>query len=102
MVEIGYIQTGDPQIYRDGVVDLLLDATEPAYHKGDYEFGESDLALRMSEKVMTLRFEAGCWRLPPPDILFLHRKLGGLYMLCARLQAQIAVSNLLSPYLTSP
>ena len=52
----------------------------------------------MTEKVMAMRFEARWWRLPPPDLLFLNRKLGGLYMLYSRLRARIPVRRLLEPY----
>jgi predicted unusual protein kinase regulating ubiquinone biosynthesis (AarF/ABC1/UbiB family) len=97
--DIGYTQPGDPQPYRDAVAGLLLDATEPARYSGEYDFATSGLAVRMSEKIVAMRFEARYWRLPPPDILFLHRKLGGLFMLCSRLRAQINVKDLLRPYL---
>jgi hypothetical protein len=38
-------------------------------------------------------------RLPPVDILFLHRKLGGLYLLLSRLRAQLPVRALLETHL---
>jgi hypothetical protein len=41
---------------------------------------------------MRLRNRFG--RLPPPGVLFLHRKLGGLYLLLARLRASISVSGI--------
>jgi predicted unusual protein kinase regulating ubiquinone biosynthesis (AarF/ABC1/UbiB family) len=97
--DAGYLRPQDPMIYRQAVVSLLLDATEPARCRGEYDFATSDLAGRMTQKVMAVRFEARCWSLPPPDLLFLHRKLGGLYMLCSRLGAQIPVRDLLEPYL---
>jgi len=95
---VGYIQPDDPQTYRETVIDLLLDATEPIRHQGVYNFSGSGLAERMSEKVIAMRFEARYWRLPPPDILFLHRKLGGLYMLFSRLGARIDVNQSILPY----
>lgn len=97
--DAGYTQPSDPQSYREAVTGLLMDATEPARYKGAYDFATTDLAARMSGKVIAMRFEARYWRLPPPDLLFLHRKLGGLYMLCSRLRAQIDVENLVRPWL---
>jgi len=92
--QAGYMQLDDPRPYREVVTSLLLDATEPARHQGEYDFSNSYLAGRMSQKVLAMRFESRCWRLPSPDLLFLHRKLGGLYMLCARLRTQIPVRRL--------
>jgi predicted unusual protein kinase regulating ubiquinone biosynthesis (AarF/ABC1/UbiB family) len=97
--DAGYLQPDDPQSYREAVTALLLDAAEPARYQGEYDFSNSKLAGRMSEKVMAMRLRARYWRLPPPDLLFLHRKLGGMYMLCARLRTQIHVRGLIEPYL---
>ncbi|MFY9975187.1 MAG: hypothetical protein WAK53_13080, partial [Chromatiaceae bacterium] len=63
---------------------------------GDYAFGHSDLARRVSDMVIGLRLREGFGRLPPPEVLFLHRKLGGLYLLLSRLRATLPVGRLLS------
>ena len=99
-IEIGYLAEDDPPAYRETIVSLLMDATEPARHTGEYGFAESGLAARMQAKVTGLRFGQRVWRLPPADLLFLHRKLAGLYLLCARLRARVPVKQLIEPYLT--
>ena len=48
---------------------------------------------------MALSTEKDFWHTPPADALFLHRKLGGLYLLAARLKAQVPVQALARPYL---
>jgi len=96
--EIGYIAPDDPGEYREAMVDLLLDAMEPARHAGEYDFSRSELAARMSKKVIAMRVDADYWRLPPPQVLFMHRKLGGLYMLFARLGARIDVRRSILSY----
>ena len=98
-IGLGYVGEGDPPSYQDGIVALLRMATEPARASTDYDFGRSDLARRMSDALLELRIGAGYERLPPPDVLFLHRKLGGLYLLFTRLQATVPVRQLLSPYI---
>ncbi len=95
----GYIGESDPAEYRNAVLDLLLDAAEPARLNGEYDFGGSGLAARMSEKVVALRLKSRFWRMPPVDLLYLHRKLGGLYMLCARFRVRVAVREIVLPYL---
>jgi predicted unusual protein kinase regulating ubiquinone biosynthesis (AarF/ABC1/UbiB family) len=96
---VGYLGAGDPDVYRSAVCALLKAAAEPARALGSYDFARSDLARRMTEQVLRLRVESRVWRMPPPELLFLHRKLGGLYMLCTRLAASVNVGRLVEPYL---
>lgn len=93
---VGYLDESDPAGYRQGIVSLLRDASEPARAQGNYHFGRSDLADRMRDKLVHMRLHEKFWRLPPIGILFLHRKLGGMYMLLNRLRASVAVPELLS------
>ncbi len=97
--DVGYLQPADPAAYRDSVVALLRTATEPARADGDYDFARSDLAVRMRDIVAEMRLRQRFARVPPPEILFLHRKLGGLYLLLSRLRARIPVAALISPLL---
>ena len=94
---VGYTNPADPRGYRDSVVALLRTATEPARSGGDYDFGRSDLAARMKDLVMDMRVRERYARMPPPPVLWLHRKLGGLYLLLGRLRASIPVAELVSP-----
>ncbi len=99
-IRVGYLGSADPSNYRAGIVDLIATATEPARHRGGYDFGRSDLARRASEKVIDLRLREKFGRLPPPDILFLHRKLGGLYLLFRHLRTTLPVRAMVEPFIT--
>ena len=94
--KVGYLNETDPPYYRSGVVSLLLDASEPIRSEGSYNFGRSDLADRMRDRLLQMRFHEQYWRLPPTDVLFLHRKLAGLYLLLKRLRARVEVSKISS------
>ncbi|MDJ0741172.1 MAG: AarF/ABC1/UbiB kinase family protein [Gammaproteobacteria bacterium] len=89
---VGYI-ADDPDDYKRTIVALLRTATEPL-RAAAYRFGGSDLAQRMSDIVVEMRLRSRYGRLPPTDILFLHRKLAGLYLLLARLRARVDVRAL--------
>jgi predicted unusual protein kinase regulating ubiquinone biosynthesis (AarF/ABC1/UbiB family) len=93
---VGYLGDGDPADYHSFVIQLLRAATEPARHKTDYDFAHSDLPQRMAEIVLTMRLKNRYNRLPPMNILFLHRKLGGLYLLLSRLNAKLDVRGMCS------
>lgn len=93
--QVGYLDETDPPIYRSGIVSLLLDVSEPVRTNGRFNFGRSDLADRMRDRLIQMRLQEKYWRLPPADVLFLHRKLGGLYLLLKRLRARIDVADVL-------
>lgn len=100
-IAVGYLAEQDPSAYRDGIVALLRAATEPARSRPDYDFARSDLANRIGATVVQLRLREKYSRIPPPDVLFLHRKLGGLYLLFRQLRARIPVRELMLPALAA-
>lgn len=96
---IGYFQDNIHTHQRDAVIDLFATACEPLRHAGTYDFGASDLAVRLRDAGLKLSMERDFWHTPPADALFLHRKLGGLYLLAARLGARVDVGRLAEPWL---
>ena len=99
-MDVGYLAPEDAPAYRRAVVDMVSIAAEPAKFAGKYDFGSSDLSERLSQHVVGMRVEQNFGRLPPPDMLYLHRKLGGLYLLLKRLNAKVPISELIAPYLS--
>lgn len=98
---IGYFRKDIHSNQRTVVMELFRLATEPARTRGHFDFGTSDLAVRIRDAGMALGFAQGYWHTPPADAVFLHRKLGGLYLLAARLRANIDVRSILEKYLYS-
>jgi predicted unusual protein kinase regulating ubiquinone biosynthesis (AarF/ABC1/UbiB family) len=93
---VGYLDERDPPGYRSAIIALLHDASEPARTERHYDFGTSDLAERMRDRIVQMRLHNKFWRIPPMGVLFLHRKLGGLYMLLKRLRTRVAVPEILA------
>lgn len=96
---VGYLGEGDPQSYRDGVLQLILATTEPTRGKTNYDFANSNLPQRMSEMVLEMRLKTRYNRLPPMDVLFLHRKIAGLFLLFSRLNVKLDVNGMWKSYL---
>ena len=96
---IGYFREDIHARQRAAVMELFVLATEPARTRGCFDFGASDLAARIRDAGMALSFDQGYWHTPPADAVFLHRKLGGLYLLAARLHAKVDVRTILERYL---
>jgi predicted unusual protein kinase regulating ubiquinone biosynthesis (AarF/ABC1/UbiB family) len=93
--EIGYFRPDTSQRQRSAVIDIFMLACEPLRHIGAYDFGASNLALRIRDAGLAFQKEKDFRHVPPTDALFLHRKLGGLYLLAARLKARVDVRAML-------
>ena len=92
--QIGFFQADIRPEQRETVLDLFTQACEPLRSDGLYDFGTTNLAMRLRDAGMALSMEQGYWHTPPADALFLHRKLGGLYLLAATLRARVDVGGL--------
>ena len=93
--QVGYLAEDASSHYRNQIISLLRTVTEPCRDTGDYSFSSSDIAERMSSMLIKMRLTSQSGTMPPPDILFLHRKLGGIYLLLTRLRARIPVRSLI-------
>ncbi len=98
-LEIGYIHAGDPETHVQAVIDLILLICEPLRHTGVYDFAGTDLPARVRDAGFDLAFRSGHFRAPPPETVFLHRKLVGSFLMCARIRARVDVQSLISPFL---
>lgn len=86
---IGLIDESHSQTQVDTVINIGMEACEAIRCEGAYDFGQSDLIARLHEKGMALTMEHNFWHTPPVDALFIHRKLGGLFLLAKRLKAKV-------------
>ena len=98
-VAIGYFDGKTLPKHQTAVLDMFEMALEPLRFDGAFDFGDSNMARRLREAGVALGLERDFWHIPPIDTLFLHRKLGGLYLLAARLKARVNVRELALPYL---
>ncbi|MEC6824081.1 AarF/UbiB family protein [Photobacterium piscicola] len=98
--QIGFFsQPIEPQA-QQALLALCLEACEPLKYQGVYDFGRSDMVHRIRDAGQQLSMKQGYWHTPPADAIFLHRKLGGLYLLAAKLKARVDVHKIFLPYMT--
>jgi predicted unusual protein kinase regulating ubiquinone biosynthesis (AarF/ABC1/UbiB family) len=97
--EIGYIHPDDTDEHARQIVNLILMICEPLRCRGAYDFAASDLTARARDAGIDLVFKSGHFRAPPPETIFLHRKLVGSFLLCARIRARVNVRPLIEPFL---
>jgi hypothetical protein len=96
---IGYFDEQVLPTHQTAVLDMMQMALEPLRHAGDFDFGHTNMVQGLREAGMALGLERDFWHIPPIDTLFLHRKLGGLYLLAARLKARVNVQHLVQTIL---
>ncbi len=83
----------------EGFLDLLILGAEPLRTPGPYDFAASDLPGRVQRLGLDLTFRRGFLRAPPPETLSLQRKLGGMFLVAARLRARVDVQALAREFL---
>lgn len=81
------------------ILAMLKIACEPLHSEGGHNFANNDAAQRLQDLGWSLSMEEDFWQAPPADAAFLHRKLGGLYLLAKRLGATVDLRALLAPHL---
>jgi len=96
--EIGYAHPDDPAEMTRNSVDIVRLACEPLAHRGLYDFAESGLMVRARDLGLAVAFGKGL-RSPPPETIFLHRKLIGTFLICAKLRARVNVHAAIERYL---
>ncbi|WP_318491111.1 ABC1 kinase family protein [Photobacterium leiognathi] len=97
--QIGFFHQPIEDVAKQAVVNLCLEACEPLAFNGEYDFGVTDMGKRIRDAGSELSMNSGYWHTPPADAIFLHRKLGGLYLLAAKLKARVNVYSLFKPYM---
>ncbi|AUI88373.1 ubiquinol-cytochrome C reductase [Vibrio azureus] len=98
---IGFFSQEILPTQRQAVLELVKLACEPMLTNGPYDFGNSELAQKLRDASTTLSMEKDYWHTPPADALFLHRKIAGMYLLAARLEARVDVRELIDPFFSS-
>lgn len=93
--EMGFVPPGEPPARRDAVIDFVALGCEPFAADAAYDFAASDLPARAREAATRLAFGHGFRKPPPPETLFVQRKLGGTFLQCARLRARFDVGAVL-------
>ena len=96
--EIGYAHPDDPDEMIRGAIEIIRLVCEPLSHRGVYDFADSRLIVRARDLGLAVAFRQGL-RSPPPETMFLHRKLVGTFLICAKLRARINVHSLIERFL---
>ena len=96
--EIGF---ANPETGEDSFLDLVRLCAEPLRARGPYDFTDSDLVVRLRERGWNA-YRDETLPTPPASMLFLNRKLGGTFLLCAHLKARVDFGQLYRDWVAGP
>ena len=97
--KVGYSMGDEDSTYRQLILELLLAGLEPLCHDEDYDFAASSMPQRVSELGQEATRFADFWHAPPTDVVYFHRKIGGMFMLAARMGARVNAHRLMQAWL---
>ncbi len=92
----GLLDEKTPPGLRDEALELFDLAAGEMLGNAPFDFGASDLLGRLRDRGTALALDRSGWRVPPAETLWVQRKIGGLYLLCARLGAVVDLRALLA------
>lgn len=97
-IDLGFVAPGVPAAQRERILAMAEMAVVPLRAGGPFDFGETDIALRLRDEGLALAADRALWHIPPAETLFIQRKLGGMYLLASRLRARVDVAGLLARF----
>ena len=97
-LDIGYFDPATRPAHQEAVLDMMEIALRPLHARKPYDFAKDDLPQRIFDMGLALGMQREFLHIPPMDVPFLHRKIGGLYLLANRLGARIDLGALLEGY----
>jgi predicted unusual protein kinase regulating ubiquinone biosynthesis (AarF/ABC1/UbiB family) len=98
MQGIGLIPAQAPAVMRDTIIAMARDGFAPLRMDGAYDFGGTGMAANLKAQSATLLAARQHFTAPPPDLVFIQRKIAGMYLLAARLKTRVDVAALVRPY----
>lgn len=98
MLQIGYFGEATSPHHRDLILSMFDTAMTPLRQTAPFDFATSDLLDRLRQMGMAIGTDRDLLHVPPAQTLFLHRKIGGMYLLATKLKARVALRALLETY----
>ena len=98
MLRIGYFgPTTAP--HHESLIQSMFDlAMAPLRQPTPFDFGQSDLLERLRDMGLAIGSDRDLAHVPPAATLFLHRKIGGMYLMATKLRARVALRPMVETY----
>ena len=80
-------------------MDLFYQVTYPIREKKVYNFNQADLITKIKSNFQEFLKFQNKLQIPSSDILFIQRKIGGLFLLGKLLKVEIDLNKILKKYI---
>lgn len=94
MLDIGILEATFPRLFQASVLVIFDTVFKAVRAAPDFDFADTGLVKSLEDQVRALIEARDLLRAPPVDVLFLQRKVGGLFLLAARLKAKVPLERM--------
>jgi predicted unusual protein kinase regulating ubiquinone biosynthesis (AarF/ABC1/UbiB family) len=98
MLRIGYFGADTPVHHQDLIIAMFNMAMTPLRQDPPFDFGRSDLLDQLRDMGLAIGNDRDLAHVLPAATLFLHRKIGGMYLMAAKLRAHVALRPMIVAY----
>lgn len=98
MERVGYFGPQTAPHHQALIQSMFTTAMEPLRQSAAFDFGRSDRLERLRDMGLAIGNDRELAHVPPAATLFLHRKIGGMYLMAAKLGARVALRPMLEAY----
>ena len=91
MLALGYFPASATGVEKSLILAMADHASAPLRQALPYDFAGSTLPLDFAEMGRPLGESRKLWHIPPAELLFLHRKIAGMFLLAQRLRARVTL-----------
>ncbi len=98
MLRIGYFGADTAPHHQALIQSMFSTAMAPIRQDTAFDFGTSTLLERLRDMGLAIGQDRELAHVPPAATLFLHRKIGGMYLMAAKLRARVALRPMVETY----
>jgi predicted unusual protein kinase regulating ubiquinone biosynthesis (AarF/ABC1/UbiB family) len=98
MLRIGYFGPTTAPHHQTLIQSMFNLAMGPLRQATPFDFGQSDLLEHLRDMGLAIGSDRDLAHVPPAATLFLHRKIGGMYLMAAKLRARVALRPMVETY----
>ena len=98
MLRIGYFGPTTAPHHQTLIQSMFDLAMGPLRQATPFDFGQSDLLERLRDMGLAIGSDRDLAHVPPAATLFLHRKIGGMYLMATKLRARVALRPMVETY----
>lgn len=98
VIDMGFMNAQTAKLNSREITNIVATAINMVQQQGPFDFGQTGFVGDMRDEGMNIAADRRNWHIPPSEMLFVQRKLGGVFLLASRLKARVDVRSMLDKY----